>query len=112
MFTTTNKREYVISLKVKRNFAPTMTDLLNQTIGTYRLPNSYVTTFWYQNFTDAEGDNVIIDCSNIDTDSVGGSAWVNEDQNVSGAGNITLYGTTPRNNDYAGDYVYMCQVYD
>ncbi len=44
------------------------------------------------------------------TTSIGGHAWLNLDVNVSGTGNLTMYGTTPRNNDYAGDYTYNCEI--
>ncbi len=77
-----------------------------------RLPNSFMRTFWHDNITDAEDDNVLVDCSTKTTTAVGGHAWLNIDINISGAGNITLYGTTPRSNDYAGNYTYVCSISD
>lgn len=102
----------MINFIVNRNFAPVLSPLVNLTLGTYKLPFSFARTFWHANVTDAEGDNVVIDCSVKTTTAPGGYAWLNLDVNASGAGNITLYGTTPRSNTYAGSYTYTCSIND
>ncbi len=93
-----------------RNFAPVLDPAVNLTLGTYKLPFSFSRTFWHDNVTDAEGDNIIIDCSTKTTTATGGHAWLNVDVNISGTGNITLFGTTPRSNTYAGNYAYTCSI--
>lgn len=89
-----------------------MSDVLNQTIESIYITQSFSYTLWYQNFTDAEGDDIIIDCSTISTTPVVDSSWVLTSQNVSSQGNITIYGETPRDNANAGIYVIHCTVED
>jgi hypothetical protein len=69
-------RKYNIGLTINANLAPTMTTPIINTLST-TIPWPFNHTFTKTSFTDAEGDNIYIDCTSI-TPSVGGSptAWI------------------------------------
>jgi hypothetical protein len=101
---------YNISMTINRNYAPSMnTPPLSSTFPSTTPPWPFNVTFWASNFTDAEGDPILINCTNTTNSS--GSSWLYESYNTA-IGNMTIYGTPPPSNSYAGTYNFSCVVRD
>eukprot|EP00347_Sterkiella_histriomuscorum_P005340 403356986 len=102
--------EYFINYIVKRNYVPYNHQPLNFTLDTIVITKAFTHTFWYQNFTDDEGDNLLISCAATTTGK--DTTWIKFEYNLTVDGNITFYGDTPRNNEYNGTYTIACTVKD
>ena len=68
-------------------------------------------TFKYTNFVDAEGDIIMIDCSNRVYNTSLPATWTNAYYNLT-QNNVTLYGTLPGNNGFSGNYIFTCVIQD
>lgn len=79
-FTVSSPSVYNVSMNITKNFSPYMkTPLLSSTIPQTRIPWAYNYTFWYQNFTDDEGDTILIDCvtpTRTTNASLGDVSWM------------------------------------
>ncbi len=75
------------------------------------MPFSFSRTFWYSNFADDEGDTILIDCSDRKQNTTVPAAWTNCDNNKT-SGNVTLYGTAPKDNSASGTYAFKIVVED
>ncbi|CDW90898.1 cadg multi-domain protein [Stylonychia lemnae] len=99
-----------INLKIARNFSPFLSPIVNQTIESIYITKSFSYTLWYQNFTDNENDQVIIDCQ-VYTTALN-KDWITIEVNNTMPGNITFFGQTPRDNRFAGIYTFKCSAED
>ncbi|CDW79543.1 proprotein convertase subtilisin kexin type 5 [Stylonychia lemnae] len=99
-----------IDLKILRNFSPFLSPLVNQTIQSIYITKSFSYTLWYQNFTDNENDQVIIDCQ-VYTTALN-KDWISIEVNKTMPGNITFFGQTPRDNRFVGIYTFKCSAAD
>eukprot|EP00347_Sterkiella_histriomuscorum_P006839 403351236 len=87
---------YLITIQMVVNNAPQPNVQLPTTLFSIYITDSFDYTFWYQNFTDAEGDATIITCTHS-TDALS-DTWITYSNNPV-TGNITFAGITPRKED-------------
>eukprot|EP00347_Sterkiella_histriomuscorum_P011981 403370353 len=100
---------YLITVQMVLNDAPQPNVQLPTTLSSIYITGNFAYTFWYQNFTDAEGDATIISCTM--STNANSYSWI-QHTNDPVTGNITFKGNTPRNNIYAGLYTFTCTVSD
>lgn len=76
---------------------------LISTLTSTTIPWPFNYTFWSSNFTDAEGDQIIISVTKSTTGA--GTAWTNFAQDAA-TGMQSFSGTPPLDNTYAGTYTF------
>lgn len=103
---------YFVYIYVKNNYPPYMKPgAIDLNLGTIQVPFSYSKTFWYNNFADDENDDILVDCTKMLHNNSITPNWTLCDNNKS-SGNITLYGTVPKDNLRTGSYQIFCVVQD
>ncbi|CDW85864.1 cadg multi-domain protein [Stylonychia lemnae] len=105
---TAAKRPYFISLIVKDNKAPYLTQTVPTVIPSIYITQYFAFSFPYSYVTDRENDTVSFICT---TSNTGLSAnWIT--MSIDTQSDISIKGQTPRNNQYAGTYTFTCQLKD
>ncbi|CDW86063.1 cadg multi-domain protein [Stylonychia lemnae] len=103
------KRKYFISLIIKQNQAPYLTQIVPTIIPKIYITQKFDFIFPYNYVIDREEDTIFFTCTTSTNNGLSAS-WITI--TIDPLGNFSIAGQSPRDNSFAGIYTFTCQLND